>query len=175
MNTLSILRQLFAAFPNTEASTETIAMYVKLLSDIPPLDLQVIVDQAVSTARFLPTIGELRETHHNLRHIGQISWVEAWGNVGAEMRRIGSYGVPYFEDELTTRVVKMMGWRTLCASEQPSIDRAQFRDMYTALASRDEREQKLLPHAQEWAERNGGLLPLRELLEVAQRKGEKEN
>ena len=86
------------------------------------------------------------------------------------MRRIGSYGVPHFEDELTARVVKMMGWRTLCASEQPSIDRAQFRDMYTALASREEREQKLLPHTREWAERNGGLLPLRNLLDLAQLK-----
>jgi len=170
LNTVAVLRQLFAAFPNTEASTETVAMYVKLLGDIPPLDLQVIVDQAVSTARFLPTIGELREMHHNLRHIGQLSWVEAWGAVGAEMRRIGSYGVPHFEDELTARVVKMMGWRTLCASEQPSIDRAQFRDMYTALASREEREQKLLPHTREWAERNGGLLPLRNLLDLAQLK-----
>lgn len=165
MDTRAILKQLFAAFPNLQLTVETLAMYDKLLSDIPPLDLQVIVDQAVSTMRFLPTIGELRDMHYNLRRISQISWVEAWGTVGSEMRRIGSYGVPHFEDELTGRVVKMMGWRTLCASEQPSIDRAQFRDMYQALAARDEREQKLLPQAREWAERNGGLLPLAKLLE----------
>lgn len=165
MDTRHILKQLFAAFPNTQVTVETLAMYDKLLGDIPPLDLQVIVDQAVSTARFLPTIGELREMHHNLRNISRISWVDAWGNVGREMRRIGSYGVPHFDDELTTRVVRMMGWRTLCSSEQPSIDRAQFRDMYTALAARDEREQKLLPHVREWAEHNGGLLPLAKLLE----------
>jgi len=160
----SILRQLFAAFPNTQVEKETIAMYARLLSDIPPDDLQVIVDQAVSTSRFLPTIGEIRDMYHGLRRIKQPSWVEAWATVQSEIHRVGSYNSPHFEDELTRRVVRSMGWRTLCASENASIDRAQFRDMYTALASRDEREQKLLPHARAWAERNGGLLPLRNLL-----------
>ena len=165
MNTIGILRQLFSAFPNTQVETETIAMYSKLLSDIPAEDLQVIVDQAVSTSRFLPTIGEIRDMHYGLKRIGQPSWVEAWSTVQSEMRRVGSYSSPHFEDQLTQRVVKSMGWRTLCSSENASIDRAQFRDMYTALAARDEREQKLLPHARTWAERNGGLLPLRNLLQ----------
>ena len=68
---------------------------------------------------------------------------------------------------MTTRVVRAMGWRTLCASENPSIDRAQFRDMYTALASRGERDQKLLPQARELAARSSGLMiSMRELIDV---------
>ena len=171
MDARHILKQLFAAFPNTTVTVETLAMYDKLLGDIPPADLQVIVDQAVSTAKFLPTIGELREMHHALRHSGRLTWADAWGKVESEIRRVGSYGAPQFDDELTARVVRMMGWRTLCASEQPSIDRAQFRDMYTALAAREEREQKLLPHVRTWAEQNGGLLPLAKLLETVKGNG----
>ena len=73
----------------------------------------------------------------------------------AEMRRIGSYGVPQFRSDLTAQVVRSMGWKTLCASENPQTDRAQFRDMWNALAARQERTDKLLPGVREWAAQNG--------------------
>ena len=48
----------------------------------------------------------------------------------------------------------------------PQADRAQFRDMYNALATRREGEQKLLPQAREWATENSRLLPVGRLLEA---------
>lgn len=161
----SILKQLFAAFPNTQISEGTVAVYLRLLSDIPPEALQVAVDQAIATCRFLPTVAELRDTLLGLSTIGQLSWGEAWENVQSEMRRVGSYGVPHFSSDLTASVVRSMGWKTLCASENPQTDRAQFRDMYTALAARQAGEQKLLPQAREYAsETTGRLLPIGRLL-----------
>ena len=165
MNIGPILKQLFAAFPNTQISEGTVAVYMRLLADIPPESLQVAVDQAIATCRFLPTVAELRDTLHGLSAIGQLSWGEAWENVQSEMRRIGSYGVPQFSSELTASVVRSMGWKTLCASENPATDRAQFRDMYNALATRREGEQKLLPQAREWASENSRMLPVGRLLE----------
>jgi hypothetical protein len=164
MTITSILRQLFAAYPNSQATPETVAVYVRLLSDIPLDDLQTIVDQVIANDKFLPTIAELRDMHHTLNHADQITWADAWDSVMAEMRRIGSYGSPHFEDELTARVVKSMGWKALCASENTQTDRAQFRDMYNAIASRQESAQKLLPQARELAERSGGMISMRKLL-----------
>lgn len=167
MNVTGILRQLFAAYPNTAVTPETVAMYVRLLADIPPDELQTVVDQAVATCRFLPTIAELRDMRHNLHHANRLTWADAWDTVQREIRRIGSYGLPKFDDELTERAVKAMGWKTLCASENPATDRAQFRDMYQAMAARDETAQKLLPQARELAERStGGLIAMGRLLGV---------
>ena len=163
MNIGPILKQLFAAFPNTQISDGTVAVYMRLLADIPPEALQVAVDQAIATCKFLPTVAELRDTLHGLSAIGQLSWGEAWEDVQTEMRRIGSYGVPKFSSELTAAVVRSMGWKTLCASENPQTDRAQFRDMYNALAARRDSDLKLLPQAREYANDNR-MLPIRHLL-----------
>lgn len=167
MNTTSILRQLFSAYPNTAVTPETVAMYVRLLSDIPPDELQTVVDQAVAMCRFLPTIAELRDMRHSLHNAHRLTWADAWDAVQKEIRRVGSYGLPRFDDELTTRCVQAMGWKAICASENPQTDRAQFRDMYNALAARQDTTQKLLPQARELAERStAGLVEMRRLLGV---------
>lgn len=149
-----ILKQLFAAYPNAQVAPETVAVYLRLLADIAPEDLQVVVDQAIATCKFLPTVAELRDMQHALRSAGSLTWGEAWERVQLAMREVGSYGTPRFRDELTQRVVTSIGWRNLCASENPVADRAQFRDMYTALAQRQTDNHKLLPAARDWSERN---------------------
>ena len=167
---LAILEQLFSCYPNTEITKHTTAMYVRLLQDIPPDELQTVVDQAVATCKFLPTVAELRDMRYNLARLGAPTWADAWDSVQREIRRIGSYGLPQFDDELTARCVRAMGWKALCASENPSTDRAQFRDMYNALGSRQETNQKLLSQARELAGRlgagNGGPVSIGALLEV---------
>ena len=168
--TLMVLEQLFSCYPNTEVTPQTVAMYVRLLQDIPPDELQTVVDQAVATSRFLPTIAELRDMRHSLARLGAPTWADAWDAVQREIRRVGSYGLPRFDDPLTERAVKAMGWKAICASDNPATDRAQFRDMYNALAEREETARKLLPQARELAGRlsedGGALLPIGRLLGV---------
>ena len=154
--TMNALKQLFAAYPQTQVSEQTVAVYLKMLRDIPAEALQVAVDQSIATCKFLPTVAELRDTLHGLTQIGALTWGEAWDDVQKEMRRIGSYGVPQFRSPLTAQVVRSMGWKTLCASENIQTDRAQFRDMFNALLQRQERNDKLLPQARDWAMQNVG-------------------
>jgi hypothetical protein len=154
---------LFAAYPNTQIADETMGVYVENLIDIPLSELEVIIKQAIATHKFLPTVAEIRDMRHGLQNYGQLTYVEAWDTVVKEMHRIGSYGKPEFQDPLTARVVKSMGWRNLCASENPGIDRAQFRDMYNALLTRQERDQKLLPQARDYVQHRG-MIPMRQLL-----------
>lgn len=165
-DTATALFVMYAAFPNTEWSETTQAIYVKYLGDIPVDELKTIIGQAIATCKFPPTVAEIRDTWHGLRNIARLTYVEAWDSVQKEIRRIGSYGKPHFEDATTAQVVASMGWRDLCMSEEPQISRAQFRDMYNALLARGDTEQKLLPQARAYAEQRGGLLPLRNLLDV---------
>lgn len=153
-----VLSQLFSAYANAKIDEGTTAVYVRLLRDIPPADLQTVVDQSIAECKFLPTVAELRERWHTLtRTLGQLSAAEAWGQVKAEVRRIGSWGKPEFDDPTVARVVRMMGWNEICMSEAPEgVDRAQFMKMYEQLAGREEQVQKLLPQARDLAERSIG-------------------
>ncbi len=161
MNTTSIIRQLVSAYPNTQATVETIAVYDRLLADIAPGDLQTVVDQCIAECKFLPTVAEIRERYGLLtRRLGEPSAAEAWGEVQTEIRRVGYIGTPTFADTVTERVVKMMGWRELCASENAVADRAHFMRMYEQVAERAGQWQRLLPQARELAEQRiekGGL------------------
>lgn len=148
---LSIMKQLFMTYPNVSAGPETIAMYLRLTGDIPEDALQVAIDQCISGCKFLPTIAEIRETWLTATLPAVRGWAEAWDEVQQQMRKVGYVGTPRFSDELTERVVKSFGWRTLCASENTSTDRAQFRDMYTQLAQRQHEVSRMLPATKELA------------------------
>ena len=143
MNRQGILKQLFACYPNTSIEPETVIMYDDLLSDIPDVLLQDAVKQAISRSEFLPTVAKLRETARNLAQPKRMTWVEAWDNVQQQMRKVGYIGTPTFSSDITAQVVKSMGWRQLCGSDNPDIVRAHFRDMYTALANRHDDEEML--------------------------------
>jgi len=158
MSDTRILRQLFSAYANAQVTVETIAVYDRLLADIPPHELQTVVDQAIAECKFLPTVAELRERYHTLsRTLGQLTATDAWGQVKAEIRRIGSWGTPTFADPVVAKVVRNMGWNELCMSESPEgVDRAQFTKMYNELVERGEQVQKLLPQARDMAERRLG-------------------
>lgn len=159
MSITPIIKQLFSAYPNTQATVATIAIYDRLLSDIPPAELQTVVDQCIASCKFLPTVAEIREEWHKLTtRLGQPSPAEAWSEVLRQIRAVGYIGVPEFDDAVTARVVRAMGWRELCASENMVADRAHFMRMYEQIVERGEQVNRLLPQAIEMAQRhNPGL------------------
>ena len=168
MSILPIIRQLVSAYPNAQVTVETIAVYDRLLSDIPPADLQAVVDQCIAECKFIPTVAEIRERYHALtRSLGHLTASDAWGQVKREIRRIGSWGTPKFDDPITAKVVANMGWLELCMSESPEgVDRAQFERAYNEILNRNEQVSKLLPQARELAETRiaGGLQHIRGFL-----------
>lgn len=146
-----VLSQLFSAYANAKVDEGTTAVYIRLLADIPPADLQTVIDQCIAECKFLPTVAEIRERWHALAHATHhLPVSDAWGIVKSEIRRIGSWGTPTFDDPLIAKVVKNMGWLELCMSESPEgVDRAQFERAYNDLAQRSTQMQKLLPQARE--------------------------
>lgn len=172
MSDTRVLRQLFSAYANAQVTVETIAVYDRLLSDIPAADLQTVIDQCIADCKFLPTVAEIRERWHMLiRTIGIASAAEAWGEVQAEIRRVGYVGTPYFANSITAQVVKQLGWRDLCASENVVADRAHFMRMYDQMVERSEQAQKLLPQAKEMAQERiaMGLQPISAFLPTQRR------
>lgn len=161
-----VLKQLFEAYPNNKVTDGTVLMYLRLLQDIPVHELQTVVEQAVASCKFLPTIAELRDTWHSLtRTLGQQSAAEAWADVEQQIRAVGYIGSPEFENPTTAAVVRSMGWRNICASEQPWVERAQFMRMYDQWVTRNANIQRLLPQAREFAaERQPGLRQLGDVI-----------
>jgi hypothetical protein len=158
--TAFVLKQLFSAYPNTQVEEGTVAIYIRLLGDIPVEELQAVVDQCIADCKFLPTVAEVREHWRNLtRNLGELSGAEGWGLVQAEIRRMGSWGSPHFENAKVQRVVDMMGWLNICQSENLAVDRAQFMRIFDTLADREDRIGKLLPQARALAAERG-LVPI---------------
>ncbi len=62
---------------------------------------------------------------------------EAWGIVKKEISKVGCWGKPNFEDPIIKKTVEIIGWRTLCMTERPSAERAQFMKIYDSLISRE--------------------------------------
>ena len=152
---LLILKKLFAAYPNTTVDEEAIVIYVQMLGNIAPNELRMAVHQCICTCTFLPGVAEILETHHSLKgNLIEQTPGEAWGSVEKALRGVGSWGKPKFKNELTARVVDMMGWRNLCESDKPSVDRAQFMRMYEGVAERGEKIELMLPEVREYFQEN---------------------
>lgn len=124
-------------WPNNKANEATARLYDEALSDLPfPLARRAVARLA-RTARWFPTVAEIREQAVDLEHGGRRLGLEAWGDVLAEVRRTGSYGSPRFDDPLVASCIRAMGWREVCLSTNDTADRARFVELYDGLAQKD--------------------------------------
>jgi hypothetical protein len=119
-------------------------LFVQALADIDDDMLKAAALRHVTTSPWFPKISELRSAAVAVTQPAMPDPMEAWGAVLAEIRRTGFYGVPCFADPLTAAVVKQMGWKDLCLSEDATADRARFVDAY-ARQSQRAREQQVMP------------------------------
>lgn len=115
-------------------------IYFTMLSDIPDqLGYQAAL-KCLSESNFFPTIAELRKASANIGTHCLPSPEEAWNEAHNLVRYVGNYGIPEFSHPLIKKAVDTMGWRELCFSENPSIDRAQFIKIYSTYRQREVNE-----------------------------------
>lgn len=134
----------------------TQAIYRRMLADLDYAAAHAAVERLLATAKFLPTIAEIREaalevTAGPRRHGG-----DAWRDVLEAVSRYGRNRLPSFDDAVTAACVRSLGWQEICNSENQVADRARFIELYDKLA----REQRV--------ERVAGGLPAQRAL-AAQR------
>lgn len=103
-----------------------------------------------------------------LYYVETLYAAEAWADVEAQILATGYIGSPQFANPITAAVVRSMGWRNLCASEQPWVERAQFMRMYDQRMQRSANLQRLLPQAAEFAaQRQPGLRQISDTVRAA--------
>lgn len=140
------LLKMVSLYPNESVNELTIATYLELLADIPAPLLVAAIMQCAAECKFMPKPAEIRERYASMRESVFRSPAEAWELVMREMRATGHSGRPNFDgDALVERVVKMVGWRNLCVSENISYERHTFLRLYEDLLKGATAREKLLP------------------------------
>ena len=124
----------------------SIKVWYKLLSDIPYTNLGTAVHMLAVRTKFPPSVAEIREMVCQAQSVGE-DWSEAWGNV---LKAIGRFG-QYQEEEAmavlsdkAAAVVRQLGWKSLCQSDNLVADRAHFQRAYETLQRR-EKDMAVLP------------------------------
>lgn len=145
-----LLRHTLAAYPSHTARLSDAQIrdmqevWLEMLGDLPADLLAAAVRSHIERSQWLPSVAEIRQAAVRLMRQGspaQESAIDAWGSVKREVRRVGSYGAPYFVNPITARVVQRMGWREICLSEDPeAVVRAQFERYYNAEMTRAEEQ-----------------------------------
>ena len=139
---------LFKAFGQGN-DNERMAIYVQLLSQELSEDvLMLVVEKAIKSSRFLPTIAELLDMAASLKSSvtgqGIPSWAEAWKEIQKAMYRTHQGETPTFSHPAIAEAVKAYGWTSIQgarAEDMPTIS-AQLRRIYdeTAKRSREQAE-----------------------------------
>ena len=134
--------------PNEQA----IALWYNQLKDLPYSVAEVTLNKWVATNKWSPSIAEIREQAAGLQRGTVKDWGDAWQDVLRAIRRYGSYdelsGLASL-DEITRQAAKRVGWRTMCMSENISVERANFRMIYEQLADRQKQDAQLPPQLKE--------------------------
>ena len=124
-------------------------LWCELLRDIDGDTLKTAALQHVSESKWFPMVSELRDAAAEIVSPDRKTPVEAWGDVMRQIKRIGSYGIPKFDDDITADVVVDMGWQILCLSEDSTADRARFIQGYQDRSKRERRQAVQLPQVAE--------------------------
>ena len=128
------------------ANRQAMELWYGLLKDIPYDVAQQVVNEWMSTEKWSPTIADIREMAAKLSKPEIPEWSEAWEKV---IQAIGRWGMHRESEALATmnetaqQTVKRMGWQYICLSENIGVERATFRDIYTAIKARKDQQAKL--------------------------------
>lgn len=167
-----VMGVLAAAYPNFQLTTQTIAVYVRILADMPDEVLEAASLDCVSKCRFFPTIAELRDAAYAIatNRLAAPTAYEAWDEVVHQIRDVGSYGSPVFSHPwIGTAVRQIGGWFNVCQSENSIADRARFVQCYEDAERRHDIAAKTLPQVVDLAKKLEAQRQFAQLIEPQQR------
>lgn len=157
----ALLGVIAAAHPDRfEITDERIDVYADLLADLDITDLKAATRQHLATSPHPPTIADLRRLCAQVSAPAMPDWGEAWRELLDQIGRVGSYGAPSWSHPVIAEAVRQFGpWREVCAMEidQTPTNRAQFRQIYEAIAGRAQRTAALIPEVRALAVARGAL------------------
>lgn len=167
---------LLAMFPSAKVQAATpdyggtAGVYEQMLADLEYAPAMAAIQRIAAVHRFptiLPSIADIREATLTMTHGERRPGGDAWGDVLAEVHRVGSYRTPQFADPVTARCVQQLGWQEICLSENQVADRARFVELYDQLAQtvrRDDLTRDLPAVARHRELRSGEAKPMAALI-----------
>ena len=139
-----------------------LGLWWRALRDLPDEVLRVAVEQYILSSVYRPKLADIRRIAIELMHPDlRQDWSEGWQQV---MYAVHRYGYARESEALgclseTTRAVcRRIGWQSicLCPEEHLMSVRANFRDIYNAISTRQKETLMLSPGARAQMERIGG-------------------
>lgn len=130
--------------PNEQA----LELWYKQLQDIPYKVAEVTLNKWVATNKWSPSIADIREQATSITQGAAKDWGDAWQDVLRAINNFGTYReVEALEsfDEVTRQVVKRLGFKNICMSENIQNDRANFRMIYEQEIERTKKDAQLPP------------------------------
>jgi len=126
-----------------------VAFYSAGLQDLDKEVVEAAIIRLAATAKFIPTIAEIREAVGVVHH-GEVSPAAmAWGEIHGFIRNKGSWkrpGVDFvISDPISREIVKAMGWEDICASTNPDALSSRFMHAYTEMSKAARKEAALSP------------------------------
>lgn len=137
-----------SAYPASKILEDNASMdfWFMMLQDIDYKVAENAIAEHICTNIYPPNIAEIRKLCADRMQKPVLPFDEAWGVVQKALREYGYYNPDKAfatMDELTLSVVKNLGWSRLCMSENPTADRANFREAYEAKAKKVQNNMQL--------------------------------
>ena len=138
-----------AAYPRFEVDEFKKQVWFDMLGDLPYELAQMAAKKIILESPYPPTVADIRQQAVTITEMaaGKKDGATAWGEVVNAIRAFGSYREEEAIDtlsDMTRKVVRMLGWREICLSQEPGVIRGQFLKMYSQV-EHDARQQALLP------------------------------
>ena len=131
---------------NLLPSKEAMSIWYKMLMDIPYQIAEKALEKWIGINKWPPTIADIREYSAEISKPKIPDWGEAWSEV---LKSVSRYGY-YREVEalnamrpITRQVTEMIGYKTICTSENITAERANFRKCYEIVIAREKENQQL--------------------------------
>jgi hypothetical protein len=128
----------------------TITLWEKMLEDIPYELAENAIIKIIATAKFWPTVAEIREAAVSLQNPNMITPAEAWSQANAALDKYGYYradeGMAVLSPAIKKTIRALGGFESICTTENIETVRAQFLRMYDQFA-KSEKENALLPES----------------------------
>jgi hypothetical protein len=140
---LQLVGRLVQAFPRQQVGEGTVRIYVEHLEDFDLEPAALAVRKLEAEGTFFPSIAELRRAITALANPAPEipDGDEAWGQVMAEVRRVGWQGTPDLAPLVAETVGRMVPfWQDICEGN-PEIQRPHFLRLYESCARRHQRQQ----------------------------------
>lgn len=131
-----------ANFPNMQDKElkPTAMLWAKLLADIPYHIAEQALIKVLMSAKFFPTVADIREGAEQLLKVDKLPEPEeAWLEV---FRQLDPYKRPEYSHPEIKKAVQAIGYMNLCNSENIAIERAQFMKIYGCYKKRTEEERE---------------------------------